>query len=345
MKAWKQDADRQNNICTLVIWLVLCTVSMSVMLYAASRKTIVIAETTQEQKELNSQGTERTQEMELQLQDTKGESGSFRIPLEADVKAENVILENHPIEQELWIYLKDTGDSFYSENAIQGDISVIQAGACTMQKAGVLLRLSMKGIWEYRSVMEEQNLEISFYEPHELYSMVVVVHTRTDTDYEKVLPEVAKLLPGKIEPEDIKVYLTCLEEEECSREQCIQLVKGADADIFLTLGFARNEEQPGQYGIEGYYNEEYYIPEFGNVELADTVTRNVTVAASNRAIGLFPAAKDSILQELSIPAAQINLGFVSNESERKLLTQTSYQSKLADGIANAIMEVYEKYGK
>lgn len=88
------------------------------------------------------------------------------------------------------------------------------------------------------------------------------------------------------------------------------------------------------------YNDEYYRLDFGNVQWADCVTRQVTVASSNRAIGLFPAEEDDILWQLKIPAARISLGYVTNSSERQLLEQESYQKKLAEGIAEAISEVY-----
>jgi len=50
--------------------------------------------------------------------------------------------------------------------------------------------------------------------------------------------------------------------------------------------------------------------------------------------------EDDILWQLKIPAARISLGYVTNSSERQLLEQESYQKKLAEGIAEAISEVY-----
>ena len=64
------------------------------------------------------------------------------------------------------------------------------------------------------------------------------------------------------------------------------------------------------------------------------------MAASNRAVGLFPAEEEDILQKIEIPAARIALGYVTNDTERQLLMQDSYQKKLAEGIAEAINEVY-----
>lgn len=113
--------------------------------------------------------------------------------------------------------------------------------------------------------------------------------------------------------------------------------------ISLSLLQWHDEEHPEKYGIQGIYNENYFIPEFGNAQMADVLTRNVTIAAGNRAIGLLPASEKSVLQEIRIPAAQVNLGYLTNEQERTLLGQEKYQEKLAEGLANAILEVYTPY--
>lgn len=55
---------------------------------------------------------------------------------------------------------------------------------------------------------------------------------------------------------------------------------------------------------------------------------------------IVPGGGRDILWQLKIPAARISLGYVTNSSERQLLEQESYQKKLAEGIAEAISEVY-----
>ena len=86
--------------------------------------------------------------------------------------------------------------------------------------------------------------------------------------------------------------------------------------------------------------EEYFIPKFGNIQVADVLTRNVTVAASNKAIGMAAAESESILWNIQIPAAEICVGYMSNTQECVLLEQEYYQEKLAEGLAKAIEEIY-----
>ena len=138
----------------------------------------------------------------------------------------------------------------------------------------------------------------------------------------------------------MKVYLTRTEDTDVTKEARRQFADWVGADLYLEIGLSSDPEDASVYGISGEYNDEYYIPEFGNLQWADCVTRQVTVAASNRAVGLFPATEEDVLWEIAIPSARISLGYVTNAAERQLLIQENYQKKLAQGIAEAINEVY-----
>ena len=59
---------------------------------------------------------------------------------------------------------------------------------------------------------------------------------------------------------------------------------------------------------------------------------------------LEPAAEDSLLGQIKIPAARISVGYLSNPRERELLGQESYQEKLADGILAALAKSCEELG-
>jgi len=75
------------------------------------------------------------------------------------------------------------------------------------------------------------------------------------------------------------------------------------------------------------------------------LTREVTIASSNKAEGLLAVDEDSILKQIRIPAAELCLGYFSNETERELLGQKSYQEKLATGVINALKKIDETLDK
>ncbi len=349
-----RDAGRDNMLITAVLWVVLGTCAMAAMLYTASNKTIVIANVDGEQTGLLQKITEddavHGKDLLLQSEDTA--TNSLHIPLSKGVKAEDVVMENRYMERQLWIYIENMDESFYEDNAVSGDISRIQKAYFEKQKNGVILKLQMTGVYEYNSTMEGSNLTLVSYEPWEVYKHIIVIDpagggenkgpAAGEVAEKDVALQVAWLLQKKIDLDTCKLYFTRLSDEDVALEKRARLAREVQADCYIALGVSADETQPDLYGIEGTYNDIYFIPEFGNVQLADVLTKNVTIASSNRAVGLVPIAEteEDVLKFVTVPAARIGLGYVTNEQENRLLSQESYLDKLAEGLAEAVTEVY-----
>lgn len=348
-----RNLEKSNRWCTLVLWLVFGLGSMAVMLYAAENKTIVIADATQEQAQLELTKEAKTTGRVLFLQQTAtGKEGCFSVPLPENVKAENVVIENRYIEKQLWVYIQSENKHFYDSRKITGDVSHIQWAGCEMGTDGFLLKFSMDDVMEYRSTLEENVLEITGCDPRELYSYLVVIDPAgggSETgncgygyEEKELALRIAKLLQKRQTGTDVKLYFTRTEDVDLSREDRIALTQAIDADFYIGIGAAEYPQDEQSYGIKCYYNENCFIPGFGNVDLADLVTRDVTIAASNRALGLYHMEEGSILKDLNLPAAQLSVGCLSNDKERALLKQDSYLEKIADGILKAIQESCQK---
>ena len=141
---------------TLILWLVLGAVSMGGMLHAAAHKTVVISARGQEQGEIVPEyRTGENGEMQLPMMTDHVADRQICIPLEAGTKAENVVVENHYMEKELWVYIQTGRKTFYKEHKITGDLTLVEKGICESRNEGVLLRLTMKDVLEYHSTLEE----------------------------------------------------------------------------------------------------------------------------------------------------------------------------------------------
>ncbi len=344
-----RDAKRDNMLITLIIWMIFGGVCIYAMLFTASHKVIVIADAAKEPGGLNEnieQMTTKEQGIPLILQEDKTVGNSLQIPLEKGIKAENVVMENRYMDKEMWVYIFGAETSFYDKNALGGDISPIEEGYFEQQKEGIILKLKMREVYEYRSILENDTLTIAYSYPKDIYRQIVVIDNVYEGVGKNTVLQVARALQEKFERPEVKLYFTGLEDAAVSEKKRMELVENVGADLYLGLCVSSDEKKPQTYGIQSYYNEEYYIPDFGNVDFADVVTRNVTIAVKNRALGLIAAGEDNILQQLKIPAARLSLGYMTNVREQSLLKQESYQKKLAEGIENAIMEVYtDKYEK
>lgn len=346
-----KETERLNWRLTTVWWVILFVGAMCLMLVVANRKTIVIADGASGEKTAKGEAADAS--YELILTNTASDLGVFRIPLKSGTKAEDVVVENLYLNRELRIFIDDAEPGMYRQQGISGDIKGITRAVINAQKDGVLICLQMDAVYEFQTSMEGECLQIKASRPKDIYSVIVVVDPalcpKSASDIEAtnvdITKDVCSILAKQWDVADAKLYFTRLEEQVISGEECVEFVQDVQADVFIRLNLAEDEDST-RYGIVGRYNESYFMPEFGSVQLADILTRNVTIAASNKAVGLIPADSESILNSLSIPAAEVELGYLSNSKEWELLTQEEYKAKLATGVLNALREVRENgYGK
>ena len=330
---------------------------MAVLLYAAAHKTIVIPEGGREEvaameeypaDESVTEGGDEVEELSVMMEQTGNRQ--ICVPIPKGLQADDVIMDNQYMRRELWIRLEDIQEDFYSTETLRADEGVLESVCCEKQKNSVILKLQLKDVYEFVSTIDEDSILITCYHPKELYDRVVVAdpkgggaHTGPELDgvaEKDVALKVALLLQQESATEGCKIYYTRLTDEEVPAEERAELARAVQADLYVTLGLSCDESDGESYGIQAFYNEDYYIPGFGNIQWADVLTRNVTIASSNRAIGLFPAEEESVLFSLCMPAAEISLGYLSNEKERGLLSDEEYLKKLAEGLAKALAEGY-----
>lgn len=358
MKIDNSTVEKTNMLISLWLWTVLCVGFMVVMLVFAADKKIVIAEVSQDQAGLGGDAAYEghgEQEVALVMQRTYTMEGSFRIPLSQEIRPENVSMENRYSNRSLWIYIQGGSQDFYMDNAVFGDVSHVLEGCSEPWEDGILLKLEMDGVMEYRSTLEGSTLTIAYSKPHDMYDFVVVLDptggghatgAEGSTLKEKDLTlEIARSVQRQFGLPNVRLYLTRVEDVDVEPQDRVGFVDAVDADLYIRISAWADEEHPESYGILGSYNDVYFIPGYGNAELADTVTKAVTIAASNRAAGLVPADQDSVLRSIKTAAMELAVGNLANTEEEALLEQEFYREKLAAGILNAVQEACEALGQ
>lgn len=337
--------------------------AMGLILYTSKSKVITISDVAQDevQNEVQNNATEEAQNAKQQenvLTFVIGEANTnyLRIPLPEGCKAENVAIENHYMDQELYVQIAGAEDLFYSTNAISGNRNNIMQGTYETIPEGVRLRFALNGIFEYRTILENNDLYISFLSPREMYDQIVVIdpacggpnagYVADELQEKEVNLQIAKKLKEKLDKTGIKAYYTRMDDVNPSEEDRIRLANETKADMYIRIQTDANDDT-GLYGTTALYNGNYFIPGFGGVELADYLEREVVTAVKGKALGLAEAtAEDYALLHITIPAAVIKTGCISNKQEATLLGREEYQDKIATGIYNAIMSAYEeKIGK
>lgn len=346
----QQDLMKKTAVGSLIFFVI----SMIVIFYFSAEKVITVENVAHDEvQEMAKESGEKTEADEKNLTFVIGEAdtGYLRIPLPEGCKADDIMIENHYMNRELWLLIPTTEEKFYLDNAISGNRWAIKQGMFELSEEGCRLKFQLTGLYECRTILEDNNLYIDFLTPKEVYDKIVVIDPAcggTDAGVvgeelqeKDITFEIARKLKEKLDGSDVKTYYTRMSDVNPSEEERIALANETKADMYIRIE-VNAEEDSSVYGTETVYNGNYFIPGFGSVELADYLEREVVTSIKGKALGLVEAGKeDYTINHATVPAAAVRVGYLTNKQEAILLGREEYSDKIATGIYNAIMQIYE----
>ena len=282
----------------------------------------------------------------------EADTSYLRVPLPEGCKAGDIAIENYYMDQELWILIDGAEGDFYEKNAISGNQDMVRQGIYEEEEDGMRLRFKLTGIFEYHTILENNELYISFLNPREVYDKIVVIdpacggfqsgYTEDGLKEKEVNLAIAEKLKEKLDQTEIKVYYTRMDDVNPEEESRIKLANETRADMYIRIELGTDEDS-SVYGTTTVYNGDYFIPGFGSIELADLLETEVVTSIKGKALGLEEAGEsEDTLKYVTVPAAIVRAGCATNKQEATLLIREEYQEKIAEGIYNAILKAYEK---
>ncbi len=341
---------------TTVLVCLFSVIALGLIIGLSTTKVVTITEVAQDEvvrtgDEIDPQASSAEPENALAF-DTETATDYLCIPLPEGSKAEEITIENHYMDQELYVLIQNVQESFYAEHALMGNRTGVEAGFYHETEDGVALVFELTQVYEYRTVFENNELYISFLNPREIYNRIVVIDPSCggldrgeegNGVIEKELTlQIAKKLKEKLDESKIKAYYTRMDDVNPDAEQRVELANEVKADMYIEISVDSREEE-AVYGVSTVYNDQYFIPGFGSVELADLLERELASEIKTKALGLEKASEESKLRYATVPAAEVRVGCLSNKQEAILLKREDYIEKIANGIYNAIISSYETY--
>lgn len=347
---------RFNLMKKAAIWsIVFFIAAMGIILYLSAGKVITISDVAQDEVQrdnsyLQTKGSSK--EQILTFVSGEADTSYLRIPLPPECRVEDIVIENHYMDQELCILINGTDSGFYEDNAISGNRDTIIQGTYEAVKDGTRLRFALTGIFEYRTILENNDLYVNFLSPREMYDKIVVIdpacgglnagYVENGLTEKDINLQIAQKLKEKLDKTDIKAYYTRMDDVNPQEEDRVKLANETKADMYIRIQMDANEDHE-VYGTTVIYNGDYFIPGFGSVELADLLEREVVISIRGKALGLEQAQEQEYaIRHVTIPAAAVKAGCLTNMQEAILLEKEDYQDKIAAGIFNGITKVYEK---
>lgn len=318
--------------------------AFALIVYLGTNRVVVIADTGSVTDRTEFSDMEELPGHTLLLQES-GEGGLFiRIPMERGIGAENITIENRYADRRLVMFIRGATGFFYENNRITGYIKPVQAASYTVESEGITLYLQLSELYEYESILNKGYLQVNLYKPAERYEKVVILDTEVpdilNAREEKALYRIEEKCTERLEAEGIRIYSATERRGNEENQNKLMLIEQTKASLYVGLTLEK-EEDAERFGSYVCYNSLYFRPWLTNGDFADMMERELVTAIEGKALGLIET-EDGILQELSIPAIIVCPGYVSHETEGKLLLSDAYQDKIAAGICNGILKTFEE---
>ena len=144
--------------------------------------------------------------------------------------------------------------------------------------------------------------------------------------------QVAKKVESKLKSKGIDVKMSRSSDIFYSLSERAEMANDYGADAFVSI-HQNSAEAKSANGIETYYNRK----KEEDRPLSNDIQKQVIsqTGANNRGV---KNAEFTVLVKSKMISALVECGFITNELEVKKLSDSSYQDKLATGIANGIEE-------
>ncbi|MDE7287541.1 MAG: hypothetical protein K2N55_11970, partial [Lachnospiraceae bacterium] len=138
---------------------VFAAAAMGLILYMSAGKVITISDVAQDEvrRDDSYMQEDASDEQGLIFASGKEDNSDLGIPLPKECRAEDIVIENHYMDQELCILINGVTSEFYEENAILGNREMIRQGVCEEIEDGIQLRFMLTGIFEYRTILENND--------------------------------------------------------------------------------------------------------------------------------------------------------------------------------------------
>lgn len=143
---------------------------------------------------------------------------------------------------------------------------------------------------------------------------------------------------------DIGVYYTRTGDSNPTFEQRAQLGGKVGANFFISVhSNSTTDGQMSDYnGTEVMYDEEKDSEGLSSKHLAQICLEEITGSMASKNNGLTHGNGIYIIRNSQVPAALIEVGFMTNQEELNKLNSPEYQKIAAQGIYNAILRALDE---
>lgn len=150
--------------------------------------------------------------------------------------------------------------------------------------------------------------------------------------------KIAKKVKEILEKYDIKVYMTRTNDVTTSLATRTSLANSINADLYISI-HSNAIANSSIKGTEILYKQNSLVQDdVSNKTLAQNLSNSVSEYAGTYKRGLINRTNLYVLNRTTMPAALVEVGYMTNTSDLKNLKNENFRNKAAEGIADGILD-------
>ncbi|MDC7300868.1 N-acetylmuramoyl-L-alanine amidase family protein [Agathobacter ruminis] len=282
--------------------------------------------------------------------------GKLKMELPDDVAGPAVTVENHYLEQTVYVKFPTTCADYFSEYSLQGSSDTISSiGYYTEDGVGVMA-IQMSRLYEVEHQFEKGSVYLTFVDPHDIYDKVIVVDaghgtgakggaTMAGVDEAELNLAIVLQLKKLLDASDLNigVYYTRLNEWDVSLQDRARLANAAHADLFISVHNNAYQSDHWSYinGTSVLYSQSDNA-EHNSKRFAELCLNHLLKELGSNRRGLVEGDSKYIIRTAECPVALVEIGYMTNRDEFNKLVTPEYQKKAARAIYNAMVQAFEE---
>lgn len=278
------------------------------------------------------------------------------IPLPSKVSAKDISVEDRYYDKVIQISLPSSKYlDFYKQNEIVNPYPVVNDIQVTAENKKTIINIRTNRIQGYEIIENKNGFWLKLGNPDEIYSKIIVLdaghggndpgatyatYKEKNINY-KILNEYCM---EYFEASDIKVYFTRINDTKIDLYDRAAFASLVNADLFLSLHMNWLNNSSAK-GTSVYYSDVNKCTTNGgltNAIYAKTLADSLSAALGTNNRGVY-TQDFVVVRETRMPAVLIELGFLSNASDRKMMTTEKTQRIAAKTIYNTVKKLFDQY--
>ena len=279
----------------------------------------------------------------------------LRLRIPEGILADDIKISKDDLTQTLKIEIPHTDGSYFQNDPVTGSSDSISGLFYMQGKKTDVIEITLDQVYELDIERDEKYYYFNFVKPHEINDKIVVIdagHGGNDPGANRqgimekdidlaILLELKELFENS--KENIHVYYTRTDDSNPTHEQRVGLANKVNADLFISIH--NNSTKSGRVssisGTEGLFSKSQ-VGVFTSENLAALCMEELTLALNSRDRGLIDGDNIYIVKNSEVPVAFVEIGFMTNKEELKLLNSKEYQKKAAEALYKAIVRAFEE---